>query len=116
MGRSFSTIFGFADAFLGLAELPLEVTNPSVHRAQIFLSGEIESTRDSLEVSVGRALDTVAEAKSPNREVLDVRVPDELSDPRVLHELEDLFLEAAHRFADAIRSRTAASSPEARCL
>jgi hypothetical protein len=115
MGRSFSSIFGCAEAFLGLAELLLEVTNPSVHRAQILLGGEIQSPRDLLEVPVGRALDTAPQAKRPNGEVLYARVSHEPCDSRILHEPEDAFLDAAHRLAVTIRSRTAASSPAAHC-
>jgi hypothetical protein len=58
---------GFADTLLGLAELSLEVPNPSVHRAEIFLGGEVQSSCDALEVPICHALDAALQAKRPDR-------------------------------------------------
>ena len=84
------------------------MANPPVHRAQVLLGGEVESACHALELSVGRALDTAPQAKRSNDEILHTRVSHELADPRILHQPEYAFLEAAHRPAVISRSPTAA--------
>lgn len=96
MGRSFSDTFGFVEPRLGFAELLLEMTNPAVQCSKILLRRQIEAPGDLLNVLVDGALDTPSKAERPERELLDLGVFHHLSEPRILHELEQPFFERGH--------------------
>jgi len=83
---------------------------PSVHGAEIFLGREVQPPGEASEIPISGALDAAPQAKRPDCKVLHARVPHQLRDPRVLHEPEEAFLEAAHRLAFATQSQTVAWS------
>jgi len=97
MGRSFSSIFGFGEPFFGFAKLPLEVPNASVERAKVALGREVQHAGDALHTLIERPLDAASETKPLDHQLLDLRISEQLRDPRVLHETEEAVFEPSHR-------------------
>lgn len=97
MGRSFFETFSGVEPLLGFSELLLEMTNPAVQRPKVSLGRQVQPAGHLLNALVDGSFDAPAEAKRPHGELLDVRVLHQLHEPGVLHELEQPFLENAHR-------------------
>jgi len=63
---------------------------------QVLLGCQVQAACDALELSVCRTLDATTQAERPHCELLHAPVSHELADSRILHQLEDAFLETAH--------------------
>lgn len=104
MGRSFSSIFGFGEPLLGFAKLPLEVPNASVERAKVALGREVQHARDALHTLIEGSLDAAAETKSLHHQLLDLRILQQLGDPRVLQKTEEAVFDSSLHFGRHLRT------------
>jgi hypothetical protein len=89
--------FGVDESFFGFPQLLLEMADPSMERAQVFLSREVQAARHRLEASIDRPFDSAAQTQSTDRCRLHPRVLHQLCESRVLHRLEKSIFQGAHR-------------------
>ena len=96
VGRCFSRIFGIDEPLFGFTELPLEMPNPSLQRANVALGREVQEARDALHALVERPFNTAAEPKTFHHQPLNPGVLHQLCDPRVLQKTEKAVFELGH--------------------
>jgi hypothetical protein len=71
---SFSTVFGSDETLLGVAKLALEVSDPSLERAEIALGRKAQRASDPLHLRLEGSFKTAAETKGLEGQPLKLRI------------------------------------------
>ena len=72
------------------------MSNATLERANVLLSGEVESSCGSIETAGDLALHSASEAKCPEQRRLDPWILKQCGHPRVLHGLQEALPQRAH--------------------